>query len=172
MLLSAVVWFVLAAVLVTLALGLRYRRSETWLAVGSIALTILAVEGALCLAHPPSWRPLRKIPSRQYHHVDRPGAVMYSGRVEGTDVVVKTNEDGFRSELSREEFLRYRDRIVVLGDSFAFGANVRQEAAFPQQMEKIFRERLGREDVAVLNAGTISYSPLLGQRIFEGIERT
>jgi len=36
-------------------------------------------------------------------------------------------------------------------------------------MERELRTQLRRDDVAVLNAGTVSYSPLLAQRLFDGI---
>ncbi len=169
MLASVVAWSVLLVLAAALAVGLRFRRPETLLVLGSLAVTLALSEAALRVAHPPSWRPLRKLPSREYHHLDRANATMYAARIEGADVLVRTNEDGFRSEHDRSGFLRYRDRVVVMGDSFTFGASVTQEAAFPQVMERQLRDRLGRDDVAVLNAGTISSSPLLAQRVFDGI---
>ena len=156
MLASAAAWFVLGALALALALGIRYRRPQTLIAAGSLVLTLVATELVLRGLYPPSWRPLLRFPSREYHHIDRPNAVMYEGRVEGQDIVVRTNQDGFRSAYSREEFVRHRERIVVLGDSFAFGADVAQADAFPQVMERILRQRPGHEDLAVLNAGTIS----------------
>jgi hypothetical protein len=94
---------------------------------------------------------------------------MYFGRVEGADIVVRTNEDGFRSDRSRRQFLRFPERVVVLGDSFTFGAGVRQQTAFPQVMERLLQARRGSDQVAVLNAGTISYSPFLALRVFDGV---
>ena len=169
MLASLAAWLVIAVLLVPLAIGLRYRTAKTLLALGSIAATLGVTEVAMRYTYPPSWQPLRKLPSREYHHINRPNAVLYEGRVEGKDVLVRTNEDGFRTGHDRGEFLHYRDRIVVLGDSFTFGADVRQEFVFPEVMEKLLRQKLRRDDVGVLNAGTISYSPLLGKRIFDGI---
>jgi hypothetical protein len=167
--LVAVVWSALGVSLVALGLGLRYRRAKTLLSVGSLVLTLLLAEAILRMTYPPSLRPVRKIPSREYHHVNRPDATMYHGRYEGVDAIVRTNEDGFRSKPSRKKFLRSSHRIVVLGDSFTFGSGVRQDAAFPQVMESDLRERLNSDDVAVLNAGVISYSPLLGWRIYDGV---
>jgi hypothetical protein len=90
---------------------------------------------------------------------------------DGRATIVKTNEDGLRSEYSRDEFLRHEHRIAILGDSFVFGLGVDQDAAFPKVMEVLLRERLQTPDVAVLNAGVNSYSPMLSRILFEGIVR-
>lgn len=162
-------WFVVAALATAVGVGLRLRRPQTLSAIGALVVTLLAVEVSLRATYAPAWRPLRKLPSSRYHHVNHPDASLYDGRVEGQDIVVSTNQDGFRSSYDRREFLRFRERIVVMGDSFVFGAGVRQSAAFPQVLEGLLRQRLGRADIAVLNAGIISYSPLLAQRSFDGI---
>ena len=46
---------------------------------------------------------------------------MFMGIYDGYSVVVQTNQDGLRSMYTREEFGSYRDRVIVLGDSFTFG---------------------------------------------------
>jgi hypothetical protein len=76
-------------------------------------------------------------------------------------VVVETNDDGLRSRYTRASFAAQGLRVAVLGDSFAFGAGVNEPDAFPARLEAELRRRTGRADVAVLNAGVISYSPLL-----------
>jgi lysophospholipase L1-like esterase len=86
---------------------------------------------------------------------------MFSGYVEGTPVVVETNEDGLRSGHSRRAFLAHGVRVAVLGDSFTFGAGVDAADAFPARLERRLRARPGTADAAVLNAGVISYSPFL-----------
>lgn len=171
MLASVIAWCLLLILAAALVIGLRLRRAETLLMLASVVVALLISEAVLRAVYPPAWRPLRKVPSAQYHHINPPNVTMYQGRVEGRDVVVRTNEDGFRSEHGRAAFLRYRDRVVVLGDSFTFGSLVSEGVAFPRVMERQLRERLRRDDIAVLNAGTISYSPLLALRLFEGIVR-
>jgi lysophospholipase L1-like esterase len=47
-------------------------------------------------------------------------------------------------------------RILVLGDSFAFGVGAEQEESYPARLEEILRKRGAR--VQVLNAGTPGYS--------------
>jgi len=49
-------------------------------------------------------------------------------------------------------------RIVVIGDSFTEGANVRQRAAYPQVLGRMLRERCGAQ-VEVVNAGVGGWSP-------------
>lgn len=166
---SVVAWCFLLGLVAALVVGLRLRRAETLLVLGSVVVTLLISEAVLRAMYPPAWRPLRKIPSAEYHHINLPSVTMYQGRIEGRDVLVQTNEDGFRTKHGRSEFLRYRDRVVILGDSFTFGSLVSQEEAFPQVMERDLRARLRRDDIAVLNTGTISYSPLLALRLFDGI---
>jgi len=153
------------------ALGLRRRPREIGLAAGSTLAALLLCEAGLRLFYPPSLRPLEKIPSPLYHHVHRPGSVMYQGSYEGADIVIKTNEDGFRSRHSRASFLEHSIRIAVLGDSFTFGSGVKQEEPFPQLMERLLSSRLPGESVAVLNAAAPSWSPLIGVRLFDGIVR-
>jgi hypothetical protein len=137
-----VFWALTSLGILAIASGL-HRPRETALAISSGLLALAAAEAALRLTYPPSWRPLEKLPSSRYHHVHRSDSVMYQGNFEGTDVVVRTNEDGFRSSHSREEFRSYPNRIVILGP----------------------------DSVAVLNAGAISHSPMLGVRIFDGVVR-
>ncbi len=164
--------YALAAILLVLAAaGARRRPRELALAAASIAATLALSEAGLRLLHPPALRPLEKVASPLYHHVHRPGSVMYQGTYDGTDVVVETNEDGFRSRHDRASFNDHSIRVAVLGDSFTFGSGVRQEEPFPQVMERVVAAALPEESVAVLNAAVPSWSPLVGVRVFDGIVR-
>jgi lysophospholipase L1-like esterase len=103
----------------------------------------------------------RWVASSRYHHANPPALRMFAGRVAGAPVIVATNEDGLRSPHSRRDFTAHRTRILVLGDSFAFGPGVAGEEAFPAQLERRLAARSGPGGLAVLNAGVIGYSPLL-----------
>jgi lysophospholipase L1-like esterase len=86
---------------------------------------------------------------------------MFAGRVGPTPILVETNADGLRSPHSAEEFRGHALRVLVLGDSYAFGPGVRGEEAFPAQLERRLAERGGPGRAAGLNAGVIGYSPYL-----------
>lgn len=109
--------------------------------------------------------------SSQHHHVLMPDTHYHLGRFEGTDVTVQTNEDGLRSNHSRDEFLRFDRRIVCLGDSFTFGAWVQDEQAYPQLLEALLNEEDKDLTTGVLNAGILSYSPLLEEQMLEHVAK-
>jgi hypothetical protein len=108
--------------------------------------------------------------SLRFHHGQPANKEMYHGfdKDTGMPIVVRTNEDGFRSDYSREAFTKHTTRIVVQGDSFAFGFLVPQGDAVPQVLEKELRQK-GVKDVAVLNAGIVSYSPFLNRLMFDSV---
>lgn len=140
----------------------RNRWRHCLLAAGSILIGLVTAEQVLRIIRPDFALPSYWTnSSKQFHHVYPASTTMHGGRVEGRLTVVTTNKDGLRTQYEREDFLSYRDRIVILGDSFTFGHGVQQDEAFPKVMERYLRKRLGRNDLAVLNAGIISYSPLL-----------
>jgi hypothetical protein len=154
----------------TLVRGGRFK--ELLLAAVALALALLAGEGMLRMLRPYESLPrFRWIASKRYHHLNPPRARMFSGYVGGAPILVETNEDGFRTRHSRAEFQEHRVRIAVLGDSFVFGPGVNEPEAFPARLEKLLRAGPGPTDAAVLNAGVISYSPLLEKRLFDGLVR-
>jgi lysophospholipase L1-like esterase len=57
--------------------------------------------------------------------------------------------------------------VLFLGDSFTFGLYVPLESSFPRLLEKRWRQKLGDTEIAVLNAGLVSYSPLLERQLYE-----
>lgn len=113
----------------------------------------------------------RSFASQALHHVLPPKTRMFEGKYDGVDVYVDTNEDGLRTRYTRQQFASMGVRIIVMGDSFAFGLGVRQSQVWPQVLENKLRSRFGRGDIGVLNAGVISYSPILEARQFDGILR-
>jgi len=136
----------------------------------SLLVSLLLLEGAVrILQLPGGFLKWKGVPSRKLHHTNAPSRKIYAGAYEGADVFVETNSDGLRTRREREEFKTFGTRIAVIGDSFAFGFGVQAEDALPHQLEKLLRRTRGTEDLAVLNAGVVSSSPLLGKLLFERV---
>jgi len=136
----------------------------------SVVLCVACMELALRMLSPAlALREFHFLRSSQHHHILMPETQYHLGRFEGKDIFVQTNQDGLRSHHRREEFLKFDKRIVCLGDSFTFGAWVQDTEAYPQVLESLLRETSGEETVGVLNAGILSYSPLLEEQMLEHV---
>jgi len=170
---SLVIYWLLGCSGAILAINLRRKWKELVLSLFSTLVTLAIAElGLRYLGSPAAMSDFRGVSSREYHHIYPKNRKMNAGIYEGKTVTVKTNEDGLRSTYSRSEFRKYKKRIVILGDSFTFGKGVRQEFTFPEVTEKLLRERLKQDDIAILNAGIISFSPLLEDLLFSGIVKS
>jgi hypothetical protein len=91
------------------------------------------------------------IRSWSVHHAMRPGY----------DVPpVRTNSFGLRSPEVAIPKPEGRFRILLLGDSFTFGFRAAQDVIFARKLEELLRSR-GYMAVEVVNAGVLSYCPLL-----------
>jgi hypothetical protein len=69
----------------------------------------------------------------------------------------RTNEYGLRTP-EIDEADRDVVRLLVVGDSFAFGWGVADHEAFPQRLDELLRERYAGRRVEVVNAGVPGYS--------------
>ncbi|MEE2662967.1 MAG: SGNH/GDSL hydrolase family protein [Myxococcota bacterium] len=149
------------------------RVKQLALLTGTLVGVAVAAEIVLRLAVPglalPVFRPGGYLDS-QLHHRNPPNARMHD-RFGLERYVVETNEDGLRSGWSRAAFRRQGVRIAVLGDSFAFGYGLPVEATLGVRLEQRLRDELGRDDVGVLNAGIVTYSPLLSGALFDDVVR-
>jgi hypothetical protein len=105
------------------------------------------------------------VPSPVLHHEGPP----YLDIRDNTGSHVHTNGDGFRTSWTRHSFVAESQRVVVMGDSFVFGLGVDSDKTVPFFLERVLRDRLRKDDVAVLNAGVISYSPLLERSAFRHV---
>ena len=56
-------------------------------------------------------------------------------------------------------------RIVCLGDSWTFGANVDQENTYPARLEALLRQRFPDAGVDVMNLGVMGYSSFQGREL-------
>ncbi|HNR30936.1 MAG TPA: GDSL-type esterase/lipase family protein [Candidatus Hydrogenedentes bacterium] len=164
---GAAAWLALGALCLA-----RFRPREFALLIVSLAVTCAVVEIAVRYAIPErAMMRFRWQQSRQYHHIAPANRTMFKTWYEGNPILIITNEDGLRSTYSRADFAAHPTRIVMMGDSFTYGYGVRQEYAFPEAAQRLIRGRLGRDDVAVLNAGIVSYSPFLANLLFDGVVR-
>jgi hypothetical protein len=164
----AAYWVVTTLVIIVVAFAARHWR-DLLLALVALVIAGGVAEAALRLLDTPwGMRRFAAVRSTEYHHIYPPNRDMFQGVYDGHPVVIRTNEDGLRTGYTREQFRRYHDRVVMLGDSFVFGYGVRQERGLTAVMERLLRDRLETTDVAVLNAGIPSYSPLLERCLLAG----
>lgn len=103
-------------------------------------------------------------PDREWLYRGRPGA---AGEVLGTRYEI--NADGFRGPVHSREPKPGVFRIVVLGDSIAFGFGVREEQTFVRVLERLFAQRAPEAQVEVVNLGTGGYSAWNEARLLEDV---
>ena len=162
-------WVLGVALVVVVAMRDRYWK-QYLLGTCSIVICIACAELTLRIMSPAlALREFHVLRSSQHHHELMPDTAYHLGRFEGADIVVQTNEDGLRSLHSRDSFLRFDRRIVCLGDSFTFGAWVQDDEAYPQILESLLNDTETDSSVGVLNAGILSYSPLLEEQMLEHV---
>jgi hypothetical protein len=169
---SLLTWWGLVSAVILVVLACIRRPREAALAAVSLGIMIGLTEITVRILDVKIAKPrLKSYRSSRYHHVYPPGAEMFVGRVGGASVIARTNDTGLRDDRSLEAFLEYDTRIVLLGDSFTLGLGVAQDSTVASVLESSLRERLGDDDIAVLNAGVVSYSPLLERQQYRGIIR-
>lgn len=78
---------------------------------------------------------------------------------------VRLNSEGFRDEELPDEKDPGVLRVVCIGDSWTFGANVGPRDSFPRQLEARLRQALPSRRVEVLNLGVLGYSSHQGLRL-------
>lgn len=105
-----------------------------------------------------------RAPSELFHHDLRPRASVEDEVWGPRRSPYRTNSLGFRDRAVREVALvSERPRIVFIGDSFTEGAGVRYEDSFVGRVE----DALAPRGVEVLDAGVISYCPIIYYRKVE-----
>jgi len=73
-------------------------------------------------------------------------------------VHVRTNNDGFRGSNIDARKKPGEFRVLILGDSVAFGLSVEEDSIFTSQLDRILRLRHPRRAIRVINAGVAGYN--------------
>jgi hypothetical protein len=123
------------------------------LALAEIAVRLLVQPGAVS-----DLRGLHEVhPGRGWLYGLRPGA---EGRISETgDAFYRINADGFRGPRHVRPRPDAVSRVVVLGDSVAFGYGVEEAAAFPRVLEQQLAAHVPSRRIEVVNLGVGGYNP-------------
>jgi lysophospholipase L1-like esterase len=78
---------------------------------------------------------------------------------------VELDRRGFREAEFAERKAPGTFRILCLGDSWTFGANVAQRDTYPRQLERLLAERHPGARFEVLNLGVLGYSSFQGKEL-------
>lgn len=81
----------------------------------------------------------------------------------------KINSVGLRGEEIEKTKPAGTWRVLCIGDSTTFGFYVKNGESWPEQLQKILRERFPERKIEVLNAGRVAYSSFQGLRYLEKI---
>jgi hypothetical protein len=169
---SVVLYWVISGLGIAIVAAWPTHRMQIVLALFSLGFTLGFFEvAARVLAIPAGFLHWDGLASRELHHAYAPHRKMYAGVYEDEPVFVITNEDGLRTAYGRDDFRGHTHRIAVLGDSFTFGFGVQQENSLPTFLQHELREAAATDDLAVLNAGIVSYAPLLEKLLFGEVVR-
>lgn len=144
------------------------RARQLALVAGSFLVALVAAEAVLRLAFPVAYRrPVERPPGHVWTDViHRPSSVpglTYELRpgAEGDakDAHVVINSAGMRCHEPVEPKSNQTLRVVVLGDSVAFGFGVAQQDVFTARLEELLRAQPGRaRDYEVLDLAVTGYS--------------
>lgn len=80
---------------------------------------------------------------------------------------ISLNSEGFRDGEFPRTKLASTFRIICLGDSWTFGANVGQQDAYPQRLQALLRQEFPKADFEVFNLGVLGYSSYQGLELLK-----
>lgn len=103
-------------------------------------------------------------PDREWLYRGRAGA---AGEIFGT--YYEINADGFRGPVHDRTNPENRKRLVVMGDSIAFGFGVDVEETFPRVIETLLASRLPEANVEVVNLGVGGYNAWNEARLLDDV---
>ena len=138
---SPILWIVFVVAIVFTAIGVV----ETLFVIFD-----LATHGSLSAQRAPDLS--FGIRSWTLHHELRPGYA---------NPAIHTNSFGLRSPEIAVPKPAGVTRVVLLGDSFTFGMRVADEEVFARKLEQRLRAAYPGRSIEVINAGVLSYCPLL-----------
>jgi lysophospholipase L1-like esterase len=129
------------------------------LVVGSVAVTLVALEVGCRAAHAPVGTvQISRATTRKSHNPRLRFELRPDSRVRA-EVEYRVNAEGLRGPEVAVEKPEGVRRVAVLGDSIAFGYWVAEEDAFPRQLESMLNEVRGEGPrVEVLNFGVPGYN--------------
>lgn len=156
-----------------LALGLtkETRRRAALVVIATLA-SLVAIELGLRVggdgSETASLRGLHQArPDTDWLYGLRPGAHVQLD--EPAPVDYQINADGWRGRRYPRNKPPGAFRIVVLGDSVAFGYGVAAESAFPAQLEQLAAQRAPEARIEVLNLGVGGYNPYNEAALFADV---
>lgn len=82
---------------------------------------------------------------------------------------ISLNSQGFRGVEFQTIKRTTSFRIICLGDSWTFGANVGQDTTYPSQLVKLLNAEFPGKDFEVLNLGVLGYSSYQGLQLVKRI---
>jgi lysophospholipase L1-like esterase len=138
----------------------RFLSTAGLLLLGAVVALALAEAAARLLRPSPPGGGLRGLhefrPDRPWLYGLRPGA---EGRVAETgDALYRINADGFRGPRHARPKPAASFRVVVVGDSVAFGYGVAEADAFPRLLESRLAELAPAAGIEVVNLGVGGYN--------------
>ena len=80
---------------------------------------------------------------------------------------IALNDEGFRSGPMTREKRPGALRIACVGDSWTFGMNVNQDAAYPGRLEALLKQQKPGADLDVMNFGVLGYSSFQGLELLK-----
>lgn len=93
------------------------------------------------------------IPNEQTGYMHKPSYEGYVFRKNAFKTFVRINSEGLRDS-HLEEQMAYSKKVLILGDSFAFGLGVEGKKIFPYLLQK----KMNAHDIGVINAAQSGYS--------------
>ena len=130
----------------------------------ALVLFLVLAAGVLEIALRLTWKPLEYIsvyaPDPTFHHRARPNAIGGEMLETGRGVNLRTNSLGLRGEQIGAK-RPGACRIVDVGDSFIEAGTSPEPETSAKVLERLLNERVGGREFEVINAGQVSYSPIL-----------